>query len=239
MQVLTIGLQKGGTGKTTTAAALAQAAAAKGQRVLAIDLDPQANLTYSLAATSDSGGSYALLTGDNAAIQTTAQHIDVLAATWDLSTITSYKGSARRLQAALEPLKRNYDIIIIDTPPNAGELQYNALQASTGLIIPLQADIYNMQALEQIADAAKQIQASNAALKIKGFIFTQYDSRSLIVRKMTDILTEQATAIGVKCLGTVRNGVAIKEAAALQQSIFDYAPRSNPALDYMAIYERL
>ena len=239
MQVLTIGLQKGGTGKTTTAAALAQAAAAKGQRVLAIDLDPQANLTYSLAATSDSGGSYALLTGDNAAIQTTAQHIDVLAATWDLSTITSYKGSARRLQAALEPLKRNYDIIIIDTPPNAGELQYNALQASTGLIIPLQADIYNMQALEQIADAAKQIQASNAALKIKGFIFTQYDSRSLIVHKMTDILTEQAAAIGVKCLGTVRNGVAIKEAAALQQSIFDYAPRSNPALDYMAIYERL
>ena len=98
MQILTIAVQKGGTGKTTTAAALAQAAAAKGKRALAIDLDPQGSLSYSLAAATDQGGSYELLTGASAPIQTTAQNIDVLAGTWDLSTLTSYKGSARRLK---------------------------------------------------------------------------------------------------------------------------------------------
>ena len=75
------------------------------------------------------------------------QGADVIAASWNLSTITTGRGTARRLQRALEPVKENYDLITIDTPPTAGELQYNAMQAATGLIIPLQADIYNMQSL--------------------------------------------------------------------------------------------
>lgn len=242
MDILTIAVQKGGSGKTTTAAVLAQAAAHKNKKVLAIDLDPQGNLTLALGGDALSGGnSYNLLTGGNAAaqVQHTEQGIDVIPASWDLSTISSSTGSARRLQAAIQPLTGSYDLIVIDTPPTAGELQYNALQAATGLVIPLQADIYNLQALYQIIDTAKQIQYSNQKLIIKGFLLTQHTDRSTISRQMGQTITEQAAAAGVPFLGSVRAAIAVKEAAAMQQSLYKYAPNSKPAADYMAIYEKL
>lgn len=239
MDVFTVAIQKGGTGKTTTAAAIAQAAAHRGRRVLAIDLDPQGNLSFALAARLGTGNSYNLLNGQDVAIQTTPQGLDVIPASWDLATISSGKGSARRLQRAIEPLKKEYDVIVIDTPPTAGELQYNALQAATGLIIPLQADIYNVQSLYQITDTARQIQKSNPELSIKGFILTQYDGRSTVARQMKDIITSKAAMMHVSFLGTIRAAVVVKEAAALQQSLFDYAPNSKPATDYLALYDTI
>ena len=240
MQIITVAIQKGGTGKTTTAAAIVQAAAYKGRRVLAIDIDPQGNLSFALAADTSKPGSYNLLMGEDAA--GLIQHkpgYDIIPASWNLSTITSGKGSARRLQRAITPLKRDYDLIVIDTPPTAGELQYNALQAATGLVIPLQADIYNLQSLYQITDTARQIQQTNPALQITGFILTQYDNRSTIARQMKDTITEQAAAMGVPYLGAIRAAVAVKEAAALQQSLFEYAPKSKPAADYLTVYETI
>ena len=243
MKVITIAIQKGGTGKTTTAAALAQAAAYKGRRVLAIDLDPQGQLGFTLAADNsrNRGNAYNLLSGIRAQdlIQTTPQGVDIIPAAWDLQTVTSGPGSARRLQKAIEPLKREYDVIIIDTPPTAGELQYNALQAATGLIIPLQADIYNLQSLYQITDTARQIQGSNPGLVIKGFVLSQYDGRSTIARQMKETIIETAEKLEVPYLGTIRQAVAVKEAAALQRSLFEYAPKSKPAADYMELYETL
>lgn len=240
MQIITVAIQKGGTGKTTTAAAVVQAAAYRGRSVLAIDLDPQGNLSFTLAADTSKPGSYDLLGG--AAAADLIQHkpgYDVIPASWNLSTITSGRGSARRLQKAIEPLKKEYDLIVIDTPPTAGELQYNALQAATGLIIPLQADIYNLQSLYQITDTARQIQQTNPELKILGFLLTQYDRRSTIARQMQETITEQAAAMGVPYLGAIRAAVAVKEAAALQQSLFEYAPKSNSAADYLALYDRI
>ena len=243
MKVITIAIQKGGTGKTTTAAALAQAAAYKGRRVLAIDLDPQGQLGFTLAADNsrNRGNAYNLLSGIRAQdlIQTTPQGVDIIPAAWDLQTVTSGPGSARRLQKAIEPLKREYDVIIIDTPPTAGELQYNALQAATGLIIPLQADIYNLQSLYQITDTSRQIQGSNPGLVIKGFVLSQYDGRSTIARQMKETIIDTAEKLEVPYLGTIRQAVAVKEAAALQRSLFEYAPKSKPAADYMELYETL
>lgn len=243
MDVFTVAIQKGGTGKTTTAAAIAQAAANQGRKVLAIDLDPQGNLSFALAARQgpETGNSYNLLMGEppEKLIQTTPQGLDIVPAAWDLSTIHSGKGSARRLQRAIEPLKREYDLIVIDTTPAGGELQYNALQAATGLVIPLQADVYNVQSLYQITDTARQIQASNPALLITGIILTQYDGRSTIARQMKETIASKAEAMGVPYLGTIRAAVAVKEAAALQKSLFDYAPKSKPAADYMNLYKQI
>lgn len=241
MEIFTVAIQKGGTGKTTTAAALAQAAAYLGRKVLAIDLDPQGQFGFTLAANTGNRGSYDLLEGTAAAdlIQHIRPGLDVIPASWNLSTVTSGRGSARRLQRALQPIREDYDVIVIDTPPTAGELQYNALQAATKLIIPLQADIYNLQSLYQITDTAKQIQESNPDLQIAGFVLTQYDGRSTIARQMKETITAQASAMGVHYLGTIRAAVAVKEAAALQQSLFDYAPKSKPAADYLDLYNTL
>lgn len=239
--IYTIATQKGGTGKTTTAAVIAQAAAYTGKKALAIDLDPQCNLTYSLAADDKRPGSYDLLHGAHAAevIQTTAQGIDVIPASPALQTETSGPGSARRLQEALTPIKSSYDLIIIDTPATAGELQYNALQAADRLIIPLEADAYNLQSLAQITDAADQIRNSNPGLQIAGILLTQYDPRPVINRQLQEMLKNAAAAQAIPFLGSVRKAVAIKEAAALQLSLFKYAPRSKPAADYMDIFKEL
>ena len=241
MKVVTVAMQKGGTAKSTSTAALAQAAAAAGQRVLAIDLDPQGNTSFFLSADATRPGAYELLDGADPAqlIQTTTQKVDVIPASWNLATVTSGRGSARRLQRAIEPLKSRYDIILIDTPPNAGELQYNALQAADTLIIPLQADIVGLQGLYLMHDTAQEISASNPALKIAGIVLTRHNTRSVITRQMQDQITETALSMGVPCLGAVREGVAIREAQALQVSLYDYAPKSNPARDYESILKKL
>ena len=239
--ILTVAIQKGGTGKTTTAAILSQAAAkCFNYKVLAIDLDPQGNLTYCLGADPTQGNSYALLMGEPATeqIQTTSQGIHVIPASWDLSTVTSAKGSARRLEKAVKPLMEQYDLIVIDTPPTAGELQYNALQTATDVIIPLKADPYSVQSFYQIADTVKQIQQTNLDLKHIDAVLTQYDKRSTLARQMADTIKDIAESLDINFLGTVRNGIAVQEAAGLNESIYDYAPNSNPAMDYLEVFKK-
>lgn len=234
-------IQKGGVGKTTTAAALAQAAASKGKKVLAIDMDPQGNLTYALAADAQHAGAYELLHGGAIArsIQTSPQGLEVIAAGKALQIEKSAKGSALRLQSALEPVMRKYDYIFIDTPSTAGELQYNTLQAADRLIIPLQADAYNLQSAYQTIDTARRIRESNKALQLAGIIFTAYDARANLTRQMREIIAGKCAELGAPELGAVRVGVAVKEAAALQRSLYEYAPKSNPAQDYLKIYRKL
>ena len=244
MQIVTIANQKGGTAKSTTAAALAQAAAHRGQRVLAIDLDPQGNLSFFLQADTRRPGIYELLEGKAKpaeVIQRTAAGVDIIPASWNLSTMTTGKGSARRLQQALEPIKRvfGYSLILIDTPPTAGELQYNALQASTGLLIPVQADIVGLQGFYQIADTARQIQQSNPTLQIMGFVITRHRGRSTLAKQMQETITQQAAAQGIPFLMAIREAVAVQEAQAMQQSLYQYAPNSKPAADYLKLLDML
>lgn len=241
MQILTIANQKGGSGKSTTAAALAQAAAHRGRRVLLADLDPQGNASFFAGADATRPGAFEVLEGLPAAeaIQATADGLDVIPASWNLQTISSSRGSARRLKAALEPLQANYDLIIIDTPPTAGELQYNALMAADTLVIPLQADIVGLQGLYQMADTARQIQQSNPALTIRGYILTRSGGRSTLARQMAETIEARAQEMGIPFLMAIREAVAIREAQTLQRSLYEYAPRSKPAADYMDLFTLL
>lgn len=241
MQIITLANQKGGTAKSTSAAALAQAAAHRGRRVLVIDTDPQANASFFLAADVNRPGTFEVLDGLPAAeaIQATAGGLDVIPASWNLQTISSSRGSARRLKTALEPIAGGYDLIIIDTPPTAGELQYNALMAADSLIIPLQADIVGLQGLYQMADTAQQIQQSNPDLTITGYVLTRSGGRSTLARQMAEIIQARAQEMGIPFLAAIREAVAIREAQTLQRSLYEYAPRSKPAADYMELFTLL
>lgn len=241
MKVFTMAAIKGGTGKSTTAAALSQAAAASGKKVLAIDLDPAGNLSMMLGAELGSGGSYNLLHGEDPAelIQKTEQGVDVIVSSTNLATEQSKAGSAVRLRAALYPIRKKYQFIFIDTPPTMGELVFNALMASTGLIIPLEADTSSQQGLYLITDTAHAIQEKNPDIKITGVLLTRYDARAKLNVYLRDSIEETGREVGAPFLGVIRPGVKIKEAQALQKSIYQYAPKSAPAQDYMEIFKKL
>ena len=242
MQILAIANQKGGCGKSTTATALAEAAAARGLRVLAVDIDPQANLSFFTGADANQPGAFDLLEQGRPAaalIQRTAGGLDVIPAALELQTITTGKGSARRLAAALAPIRRQYDLIIIDTSTAPGEARLNALMAATQLVIPLEADIGGLQGLYQIYDEARQVQQANPALTICGYILTKYDRRSTLARTMADRIQAAAEEMDRPSLGAIRAAVAIREAQSFQISLYDHAPKSYPAQDYMRVLDNL
>lgn len=236
--ILTFANSKGGTAKSTSAAALAQAATYKGMTALVVDADPQGNASHILGADTSRAGLFEVLEGHataQEAIQPTRTGPDAIAASWQLQEITTSRGSAWRLKRALEPIRDKYDFIIIDTQPAPGELQNNALAAAENLIIPLNADMLNLSGLFQIADTAQDFQG----LTIRGYILTRHSARSVLHRQMTETIATEAAARNIPFLGAIRQGVAIQEAQTLQQSLFQYAPRSNPAQDYLTLFDKI
>lgn len=242
MKTYAITISKGGDGKTTTATALAYAAARDGLRVLAVDLDPQGHFTKALRASTGRPGAFELLQHGQPVrdcIQPTEGGIDVIAGGRALSTVTSSTGSARRLQKALDPVRASYDLCVIDTPATGGELQYNALQAADYLLAPMQTDINSLDGLAQTLDTVGLFRRSNPALQLAGVVITRYNGRSNVTKQLRETIIQQADALGVPYLGTIREAVAIKEAALLRANLFEHAPRSNAAADYMELYKRL
>lgn len=240
--VITIAEIKGGTGKTTTAAALAQAAALDNKKVLLIDLDAQANLTTMCGADPTRPGAYDLLNKFpfNELIQETYfDNIYIIAGAPNLAAMITLKGSLYRLEAAITPILNDYDLIIIDTPPTFGEMTYNALQASNGLLIALDVNISALQGFYYITDLAKAAKRNNPKLKVLGAILTRYNPRPVVNRQVKSIIEEKAKAIKCSLIGEIREGVSIREAQAYGKNLFTYAPKSKPAEDYKALYNKL
>lgn len=238
-QIICLFAIKGGTGKTATAASLAQAAALAGLRTLAIDIDPQGNLSYSLAADLRQAGTLELLNGEQPNIQHSPQGMDIISANADLATLTSYSGSAMRLQSAIKPLEALYDFIVIDTPPALGEHSINALAATTELLITLETDTSSLQGLIQTVSIAERMKESNPRLHILGTVLTRFTPRAKINAYILEQIRTQGQALGAPLLGTIRQGIAIREATAFQRSLFEYAPDSNPAHDYLDLYRTI
>lgn len=229
---------KGGTGKTTTAAALLQGAVFRGYKALGIDLDPQGNLSDVLGADSSRRGIYHVLHGIYGATtekvtQHTEQGVDVICSHTDLSAEKTQQGSAHRLKAALEAVKDKYGLIVIDTPPAIGELVYNALEAADKVVIPVEADGHALQAITDVCDLVKL--TKKPELTVAGSVITRYDQRPAINRRFRELITEAEAPL----LGVVRRATALKEAQALRLSLYDYAPQSNPAVDYLSLLDKL
>lgn len=245
-EIIAVVNRRGGVGKTATAHALGAGLILKGNKVLFVDLDSQSNLSYDLGVTKPDISAMDVLTGEATAEQAilhTPQG-DLIPASEDLATAdTAITGTGKeyRLQEALQPLKEMYDYIIIDTPPALGTLTVNALTACTGAIIPAQAEIHSLQGIGLLNDAIEAVKKyCNRDLYIKGIVITRYNGRAVLSKDMRDNLEAIAAQLHTKVFKEpIRECISIKEAQAAQQSIFEYAPRSNAARDYMALIDEL
>ena len=238
--------QKGGVGKSTTAAAIGAGLALKGHSVLFVDLDAQGNLSYSVGA--DAKGYNAmgvLIDPDTIAenIQHTAQG-DILASSPSLAgadAVITQTGKEYRLKEALAHVAGKYDFCIIDTPPALGILTVNALTAATGCIAPAQADIFSLQGLIQLHGTIKTVtRYCNGGLIFMGILLTRYNGRAIISRDAAKLIKQTAEQLDTSLYSTrIRECTALKEAQAMKQSIYTYAPKSNAAKDYSAFMEEI
>ena len=244
--VITVANQKGGQCKSTTAQAIVSGATARGIKALAIDLDPQANLTFSMSGDQSKPGSYELITGKAAAadiVQHTAQGDLIAASTALASADTLLTGNARimALHEGIKAIKRKYKLVVIDTPPTLGTMMLNALAASDSVIIPITADIWNLQGIYLLADTIRQTQkAHNKKLDIAGVLFTKHSTRTVLERELADVIKSKCKELQIPVFKTyIRSGVAVREAQLQRESIFTYAPKSNPAQDYSKLLDEL
>jgi chromosome partitioning protein len=245
-EIIAIINQKGGVGKTTTTLAIGAGFIIKGFKLLYIDLDAQGNLSHTLKVKNDSISSIELLEGKAKIvdiIQQTSQGniIPASPALAGADALITAVGKEYRLKEALNPIKENYDYILIDTPPALGVLTINALTACTGVIIPAQADTYSLQGINQLyatIDAVRQY--CNNSLEVKGILLTRYNSRAILSKDIAEIIEQTANQLNTKLFKTtIREAIAIKEAQANQQDIFSYAPKNNAAVDYAEFIDEL
>lgn len=238
-KIISIAAQKGGTGKSTTAAALTAGLKLQGFKTLAVDLDPQATLSYFMGATAGDSSSYELMKGAPAAevIQRTAQG-DIIPASLRLAEIDA--GEPYLLRDALKPISLEYDYIIIDNAPTLGALLVNGLMAAQEIIIPVRADATALQSIYQLTETIRAAQSRNSALNVAGILVTQYSRRTCLARDLLEVIKKKAAEQGLSVFNTqIRPGVAIQEAQLMQSSLFDYAPKSNPAIDYMQLIKEI
>jgi chromosome partitioning protein len=230
--------QKGGVGKTTTADALSAGLRQKGFRVLSIDADPQCNLTHTMRADTSGKGLFDLLNGepiDGLIQETEAGHI--LSCTRKLAGADKQfpdYDAAFLLKNGLAPLKDKFSHIIIDSPPALGILTINCLIAADDVICPLTADMYGIMGMGELHSTIRRVQQNgNTSLKIAGLLLTRYKDRTILSRDLKNSIEEKAREMQTILYGaSIRESIQLREAQAMRQTIFEYAPKSNGALDY-------
>lgn len=241
---ISIALQKGGVGKSTTAQALASTLGFKHKKVLLIDMDSQGNVTYSSGIDNPEYTIFDVL-GEDCKIEESlinCKYYDLLAADTYLTNIEmSENVESTLLKNALEPIKNDYDFIIIDTPPALGNLSFNSLVASDYIVIPTEPRPFALQGLGKLYDTIKSIRNTlNPALKVIGILLIKYNNRTVLNRDIKTMIEDYAKQMQTEVFNTnIREGVAIAEAQTVREPLIDYAKSSKPNIDYKAFTTEL
>lgn len=241
-RVLAVANQKGGVAKTTTTHSLGVALAELGERVLLVDLDPQACLTYSLGIDPDALelSLHDVLAGrvDAAGVLIKAGELSVVPATIDLAGAEVYlmskTGREHILGRALQPLIGDYDTVFIDCPPSLGILTINGLTASHQVIIPLLCETLGHRGVGQLLETIGDVRSfTNPGIEVRGLIATMFDSRT---RHGREILSHLEESYGIPVFDPpVPKSIRFGEAPGRGRSIIEHAPHSSGADAYRTI----
>jgi chromosome partitioning protein len=237
-EVIAFANQKGGVAKTTTTLNLAVAFAETGHRVLAVDMDPQGNLTMSQGIDPDSveRSMYDVLVNDHAIKDVVRKReVDVACASIDLAgaeiAMSTKIGRERSLEKALRAVREDYDFVCIDTPPSLGLLTINALTAADKVIVPVQCEYLSMRGLIQLQNTLSMIREElNPNVEIEGILPTLVDSRTVHAKEAIEILEEN---FGDRVFATrIRKTIRFAEAPVKGTSVLKYDPDGVAAESY-------
>jgi chromosome partitioning protein len=243
-KVIAVANQKGGVAKTTTVHSLGAALAERGHRVLLVDLDPQACLTYSLGLSpADLAHSLHDVIVHGASAESAlvkVKDVHLLPSTIDLAGAEIYllskTGREYGLSRALDTITNSYDVVLVDCPPSLGILTINGLTASSEVLIPLQCETLSSRGVGQLLETIDDVRSyTNAALQVAGVVATMFDGRTRLAQAT---LASMQEAYGLEVLPPpIPKSVKVAEAPGMSRSVLEHAPRSSAAVAYRALAE--
>lgn len=242
--VLALLNHKGGCGKTTTAINLGRALAILGQKVLVIDMDSQGNLSQSLGVDNpEKQVVHSLLSNIPLPTLSIQENFDLSPSDLELAyadlELVQAVGGVNQLKNAINPLKSKYNYILIDCPPALNIFTNSALVAANSCLVTVQPESSALKGLNNLFERIFQVRDRiNYELKVEGIVLTMVDRRLKIHKDMIDYVTSSLGNFRI-FESEIRNNVAIKESQLAQQDIFEYAEKSNGAIDYMNLAEEL